>query len=315
MVRLSKKKPILRPEDAKPGLHPRNRHKQRYDFQELIKSCPELSVFIIKNRGLEESIDFSDPNAVKALNKALLKNFYKISWDIPNGYLCPPIPSRADYIHYIADLLGSLNGGNIPLGSSTHILDVGSGANCIYPILGYKEYGWRFTGSDIDPVAIVSAQKIIQENGLSDFIEIRLQPSSLNIFKDIIKSNEKIDISICNPPFHSSSQEALQGVKRKWKNLGIVPSSPLNFAGKENELLCLGGEVGFLERMIKESVSFQEQCRWFSTLVSKKENLPLIYKALKEVKPLEIKTIDMTQGQKKSRIVAWTFIDKNKGIL
>ena len=87
-------------------LHPRNKHRERYDFQQLINTCPELAPFVKLNNYNDESIDFFNPNAVKMLNKALLKQHYGINnWEIPEGYLCPPIPSRADYLHYIADLL------------------------------------------------------------------------------------------------------------------------------------------------------------------------------------------------------------------
>jgi len=87
----------------KSRLHPRNKHRERYDFKLLIESSPELAQFVKMNIYNDESIDFFNPDAVKALNKALLKYFYDIeNWDIPEGYLCPPIPGRADYIHHIA---------------------------------------------------------------------------------------------------------------------------------------------------------------------------------------------------------------------
>lgn len=294
--------------DLKVGLHPRNKHKDRYDFKSLIRSCPELADFAFKNKYESESIDFSNPRAVKSLNKALLKYFYDVIWDIPEGYLCPPIPGRADYIHYIADLLSASNQGSIPRGCRIRILDIGTGSNCIYPIIGHKEYGWKFIGSDIDSVAIDSAQEIIRLNKLSNEIEIRLQPSSMYTFKDVLKSDEVFDISMCNPPFHASLEEAFKGTKRKWSNLGFKKSSVLNFGGKENELSCLGGEAGFLKRMIQESVLVQDRCRIFTTLVSKAENLPEVYRTLKEVKATDVRTFEMAQGQKKSRIVAWTFL-------
>ncbi|MBS0627441.1 MAG: 23S rRNA (adenine(1618)-N(6))-methyltransferase RlmF [Verrucomicrobia bacterium] len=289
------------------NLHPRNKHRGRYDFKALIQSYPELNSFVFKNKYEDESIDFSNPHAVKALNKALLKNFYDVVWDIPEGYLCPPIPGRADYIHYIGDLLAVSNQGVVPTGPSICVLDIGTGANCIYPIIGHKEYGWKFIGSEIDPIAIDSAQKIIQSNNLSNEIKIRPQTSSLAIFKDVLQENEIVDISMCNPPFHSSLKEAHEGTKRKWKNLGIKKSSVLNFGGKENELSCFGGEAGFLKRMIQESALVQDRCRRFTTFVSKAENLPEVYKMLKEIKAIDVKTIEMAQGQKKSRIVAWAF--------
>ena len=131
----------------KSGLHARNRHRSRYDFPLLVKEHPELSRFVRVNEYDDESIDFADPAAVRSLNKALLKLYYGIThWDIPENYLCPPIPGRADYIHHVADLLRSCNNSVIPRGTSVTVLDIGVGANCIYPIIGVKEYGWHFVG-------------------------------------------------------------------------------------------------------------------------------------------------------------------------
>jgi hypothetical protein len=109
---------------------------------------------VARNRYGTESIDFANPAAVKALNQALLKKFYDIAhWDIPPGYLCPPIPGRADYIHHVADLLAGEHEVAIPRGPSVAVLDIGIGANCVYPIVGCHDYGWQFVGTDIDVFA------------------------------------------------------------------------------------------------------------------------------------------------------------------
>ena len=231
--------------EEKSGLHPRNLHRFRYDFPILVESCPELSEYVSINKFGDQSIDFSDPAAVKTLNKALLKHFYEIEfWDIPAGYLCPPIPGRADYIHYAADILASVNDGIIPTGKSVKVLDIGTGANCIYPLIGNSVYGWNFIGSDIDHLAIRSAKNITEANKLFKSIEIRRQASSDSIFEGIIKPGEKFDLSICNPPFHSSASEAQSGTSRKWRNLGRASrdASILNFGGQNTELWCAGGE-------------------------------------------------------------------------
>jgi 23S rRNA (adenine1618-N6)-methyltransferase len=295
----------------KSNLHPRNPHRFRYDFKQLLGACPELSPYVFVNKYGTETIDFANPDGVKMLNSAMLKHFYKISyWDIPPQYLCPPIPGRADYIHYIADLLADSNRGLIPEGKSVKILDIGVGANCVYPIIGASAYSWDFVGSDIDPVAIQSANHIIASNPvLSGKIECRLQLAEVHIFKGIIKHDEVFDVSICNPPFHASLAEATAGNQRKVKNLGGKNAkSTLNFGGKSSELWCEGGEVSFIRKMIEESATIPHQCRWFTSLVSKKENLPSIYHALKKAKVLEFRTIEMAQGQKISRIVAWSFL-------
>jgi 23S rRNA (adenine1618-N6)-methyltransferase len=294
-------------EQEKPGLHPRNRHRGRYDFGELVRTSPELSRFVRPNPYGDTSIDFADPDAVRALNRALLKLCYGIEhWDLPAGYLCPPIPGRADYLHHIADLLGAAGGGRIPRGPSVRVLDIGVGANCIYPILGHQEYGWSFLGSDIDPGALAAAERILRANPCLDGIELRLQPSPGRIFQGLLREGEAFALSICNPPFHASPDEARAGTRRKLGNLGIG-GARLNFGGRAGELWCAGGEAGFVRRMITESAEIPTRCRWFSTLVSKSSSLPGLRQALRQAGALDIRTLDMAQGQKQSRILAWTF--------
>jgi 23S rRNA (adenine1618-N6)-methyltransferase len=296
----------------KDGLHPRNQHRSRYNFDELIKSCPALAKYVAPNQYQDLSVNFSDPDAVKMLNKALLQHFYHINnWDIPAGYLCPPIPGRADYIHYIADLLAQTNNGIIPLGKRITALDIGVGANCVYPIIGNHEYGWNFVGTDVDPVAIHSAKQIVAANNLTDAIELRQQANPSNIYTGIINLGEFFDMAMCNPPFHSSLQEAEQGTRRKLQNLGndTTKKPVLNFGGQNTELWCPGGEAAFVSRMVYQSSQMPLQCFWYSTLISKHDNLAAVYKALKKANAFDVKTISMAQGQKVSRIVAWTFLD------
>jgi 23S rRNA (adenine1618-N6)-methyltransferase len=298
----------------KENLHPRNAHRQGYDFEQLIKTSPELGPFVKLNQYDTASINFSDPEAVKALNKALLKQFYSVNdWDIPEGYLCPPIPGRADYIHYIADLLGETDNGNIPTGKKIKILDIGMGANCIYPVIGSSVYGWQFVGTDIDPIAIRSAKDIIAANRhLKDRILLRQQTNKHNIFKGIIIQDEGFDATICNPPFHGSLQEAQIATVNKWNKLkaGDKPQTTLNFGGQKKELWYPGGEAAFIKLIIEQSALAARQCLWFTTLVSKKDTLAGVYKALKRVAASDVRTISMSQGQKVSRIVAWTFLNE-----
>jgi len=313
-----------------PGLHPRNKHIGRYDFGQLVDASPALASFVKLNAYNDASIDFANPQAVKALNQALLKCYYAIeNWDIPPQYLCPPIPGRADYLHYLADLLAAGNAGAIPRGKAIQVLDIGVGANVIYPLIGQHEYGWGFVGADIDATALVNAQRVVDANsGLSDSIALRLQASSASIFNGLILPDDRFDLTMCNPPFHASLDEANAGTRRKLlgldknrgkamgkKTLGhsrkdIKPT--LNFGGQSAELYCAGGEAAFINNMVSESSQFGNQCLWFTTLVSKATNLPGIYRALKQVNALQVNTINMAQGHKKSRVVAWTFMNKQQ---
>ena len=309
-------KEIRTPVLEKLSLHPRNRHRGRYDFAALSQALPVLKEFLIGNPvdANELTVDFANPAAVIALNAALLKVFYQVeSWNIPPGYLCPPIPGRADYVHHAADLLAADRHGTIPRGSNIRVLDIGVGANCIYPLIGHHEYGWQFVGSDTDAAALRAAQANVDNNArLAAAVTFRLQASPQNVFDGIFKPDDRFDFVLCNPPFHASAREAEEGAIRKWKNLGKGQvgkrgrSSPkLNFGGQAAELWCEGGEAGFVNRMVTESATRGAQVSWFSTLVSREENLPEIYAVLKGVGARRVTTIAMAQGQKKSRMVAW----------
>ena len=308
-------KKIRTPVQEKLSLHPRNRHRGRYDFEELSQAHPALKDFLVANpfEANELAIDFANSAAVMALNAALLKVFYAVeSWRVPPGYLCPPIPGRADYVHHAADLLASDRNGTIPRGPDIRVLDIGVGANCIYPLIGHHEYVWRFVGTDTDAAALRAAQQIVDKNPrLAAAIEFRLQASPQRIFDGILAPDDRFDFVLCNPPFHASARAAEEGAVRKWKNLGKGGnrgSNPkLNFGGQAAELWCAGGEAGFVSRMVAESAALGARVSWFSTLVSREENLPEIYAALKAVRARKVETIAMAQGQKKSRMVAWHF--------
>jgi len=302
------------------NLHPRNKHRERYDFKQLIDCCRELRRFVKVNDYNDESIDFFNPEAVKMLNKALLKHYYDIdNWEIPRNYLCPSVPGRADYIHYMADLLcgnnAEFNEAEIPTGNKIKCLDIGTGANGVYPFIGNKEYGWSFVGTDIDVVAVESVNKILEANPfLKGQIEIRFQPDKKDIFHGIIHQDELFDLSVCNPPFHASFEEARSVTIRKQSNLKHkkITESILNFGGQNNELWCEGGEEKFTKDMISQSRQFSTSCFWFSTLVSKQSTLKTVYGALKNARAVEVKAIPMSQGNKTSRIVAWTFLNQKQ---
>ena len=297
----------------KSTLHPRNLHRNSYDFEQLISCVPELKHYVFVNSYGNQTINFSIPKAVKLLNKALLQYFYSVkNWDIPDENLCPPIPGRADYIHYLADLLTE-NSKEIPKGISVKGLDIGTGANLVYPLIAHQSYGWEMLGTDINKKSVGNAQKILDENpDFSSHIQLKFQPDSNFIFKNILSPENKFTFSMCNPPFHDSEESAMKGNIRKTKNLKKSKTSKtnLNFGGQQSELWCEGGELAFISKMIEESALFSSQILWFTCLVSKQENLFKLTSLLKKVKAVEVKTIDMAQGQKISRILAWTFVPK-----
>ncbi|ALJ04202.1 23S rRNA methyltransferase [Pseudalgibacter alginicilyticus] len=285
------------------GFHSKNKHKLGYDLHDLCKASPELLPFVFINTYNNKTIDFTNPKAVKALNTALLIKHYNITfWEFLDTNLCPPIPGRVDYIHHISDLLD-----NSGIRSNVRVLDIGTGATCIYPILGNAEYNWTFVATDIDKESLKIAQKNIDKNQLQDDITLRHQKNKLQIFKNVLKTDDMFSVSMCNPPFYKSEAEALEATTKKLQGLKIAGKAIRNFAGTKNELWYNGGEKSFIHNYLYESSLFKKQCVWYTTLVSKKELVKSMYMSLNKLGVTDIKTIHMSQGNKISRIVAWTF--------
>ena len=288
-------------------MHTRNPHSKAYDLDDLIKFHPPLIEFVFTNKFDSQTINFFEPEAVKALNIALLKKFYGIKfWDFPDGYLCPPIPGRAEYIHQVSDLIKKDKNKS----EKTHCLDIGVGANCIFPIIGIQAYDWNFVGVDVDKKALHSADIIRSSNAcLSANLQLRHQTKTDGIFKGIIKPTEQFDLSICNPPFYTSQADAQKANLRKLSRLKKkkINTAKLNFGGQSNELWYKGGEKKFVELMILESSAYSDQVHWFTTLISKEDHLAKAKKILQKVKVAKQKIIPIELGNKKSRILAWSF--------
>lgn len=296
-------------------MHPRNKNAEGYDLAALTATSAALAKYLTTTPAGTSSIDFANPAAVKALNRAILMHHYGVQgWELPTGYLCPPIPGRADYLHALADLLATCNRKTVPSGPGVRLLDIGTGANLVYPLIGHAEYGWSFLGSDIDEAALANASKIIGKNpGLGEFIELRHQPVWDNIFTGLLRSGESFEATLCNPPFHNSPDEVLAVSQRKWNKLGKPGAKKgtaqprLNFGGGGTELWCNGGERAFVKSMIEQSAQIPKRVLWFTSLVSKADNLVHLEAALKKAKVVESRILEMNQGQKKSRVLAWTF--------
>ena len=293
-------------------LHPRNKHNKGYDFQRLCQISPSLTRHIVKNKFGRPSINFASAIAIRALNRAILEADYNVqNWTLPEGFLCPPIPGRVDYIHYIADLLAANTTNKKKRHRQITGLDVGTGASCIYPLLGQREYQWQFIASDIDLVSINSSQAIIDNNeGLDAAIRLRLQPNRQHMFQNVINQDDRVDFTMCNPPFHESRAQANHSNARKRRNLGTNKKrdSKLNFGGQNAELWCEGGEREFVRSMILESKSYGDQVLWFTSLISNRSNLRPLKESLRDIGANEIQIIGMAQGQKVSRFIAWTFL-------
>ena len=279
------------------SFHPKNIHKSGYDFELLMKNNRDLIPFVIE-KFEKLTIDFSNPKAVKHLNKALLSSYYNITnWNFSDKNLCPPIPGRVDYIHYLADLIKGKN--------NVSVFDIGTGATCIYPILGAAIYNWNFVASDINKDSLKIAQDNIYKNNLDNKIKLRYQEDASKILTGVIKNGEKFTLTMCNPPFYSSMSEATLVNKKKNKNLGV--NLARNFSGIKEELCYKGGEKAFLHNYLYQSSLFSNSSFWFTSLVSRKENVKSMELSSKKIGVKDFINIPMFHGNKVTRIVCWKF--------
>jgi 23S rRNA (adenine1618-N6)-methyltransferase len=290
-------------------LHQRNKHQSSYDFKVLTQAVPELTPFVFENKYGTQTIDFADPKAVKILNRAIIKVDYEIDyWEFPDAHLCPPIPGRVDYIHHLADLIKPFTFKN-----PVEVLDLGTGATAIYPILGKAVYNWKFVATDVDAKALQNAKTIVDKNKLTKSIEFRLQTDESHILKNIMTATDAFMLSMCNPPFYKNEQEAHQATTRKLEGLGKNKNGVIrNFSGTANELCYQGGEKAFLHTYLYESSLFKSNCFWYTSLVSNKDLVKSIQKSLIKLGATEVKIINMQLGNKVSRLVAWTFLNKDE---
>ena len=222
-------------------MHPENPFAKNYDFDFLVQHSPDLKEFVFVNEYGNQTITFGDKQAVKALNRALLKAHYGLDhWDIPEHNLCPPIPGRLDYLLHVAELIPKTN---------LSLLDIGTGANLIYPILATCHFNWQCTASEVDLDALKNAQEIIDSNKVLQKIALRRQRFKSSILEHIIQPGDNFDVVVCNPPFFKNRTDAEKQNQRKVRNLQLEGGERLNFGGLANELWYKGGEEAFIKKM------------------------------------------------------------------
>ncbi|XP_020079913.1 methyltransferase-like protein 16 [Ananas comosus] len=329
----SKKRPRPRPRrrgvGQPPAMHPRNRYTESPpDFALLASLYPSLRPFVSSpssssSSSSRASIDWTDPAATRELSRVLLLHDHGVHWWIPDGQLCPTVPNRSNYIHWIEDLLAS---DLIPESSVSdgrvRGFDIGTGANCIYPLLGASLLGWSFVGSDVTDVALEWAKRNVESNPhLAELIEVRNANDSSSsvidntesleleskkdcycgppILLGVVKDGESFDFCMCNPPFFESIEVA-----------GLNPKT--SCGGTAAEMVCSGGERAFITRIIKDSVSLKHSFRWFTSMVGRKVNLKFLVSKAHEVGASVVKTTEFVQGQTARWGLAWSFLPPTK---
>ncbi|KAI9849376.1 MAG: hypothetical protein M1838_000181 [Thelocarpon superellum] len=253
-------------------------------------------------------VNFNDPAAVQSLTKALLKRDFDLELALPEDRLCPPVPNRLNYILWLQDLLDTTaEDFRDAFDPAREVvgLDIGTGASAIYPLLGCSQRRkWIFAGTDIDEKSIRYAQENVARNSLKSRIKIvKTTPSGPLLPLDMI-GLERIDFTMCNPPFYGSVDEMVSSAKRKQR----PPFSACT--GSQIEMVTLGGEVAFVERMIVEGLKLKERVRWYTTMLGKLSSVYAMVPRLEEARVTNWAVTEFIQGSKTRRwAIAWSWGD------
>ncbi|EFA81716.1 hypothetical protein PPL_05710 [Heterostelium album PN500] len=280
------------------------------NFKLLAEKYPKFDKFILNKNEKIYNIDWKDPDAVRELTITLLDHDFGLKVNLPFDYLCPMITSRLNYLLWIKDCYDRLAEQCFPLPkdssdgnvssrvsqsrSSVRAIDVGTGASCIYPLLGTRLFGWRFLATDIDSRSIEFARSNVERNQLQREIQV-IQVEKELILNNVIDEYSRYEISICNPPFF----EDLKQTKLNHKT---------TCTGADNELVTEGGELQFVKRMIKDSLILRSNIKLYSTLLGRKKNVESVLTMLRDNNINCYTTTELAQGNCSRWVVCWSFV-------
>ncbi|KAI2614239.1 uncharacterized protein GGS25DRAFT_470863 [Hypoxylon fragiforme] len=288
------------------------------DFRLLAQRDPDFQA-VLEPPG-SSAIDFANPASVMQLTKSLLKQDFGLSVDLPPDRLCPPVPIRHCYILWLKDLLDSTAPGDDPRSENVTGLDIGTGASLIYPLLGCAQRAsWKFVATDIDAKSLSYARDNTARNwsrvgGRSRIRVLARTPDDPLI--PLLDDDDNglgiktLDFTMVNPPFYSSATEL--------SDLARLKSRPPNSActGAPNEMVCEGGEVGFVRRLVDESRVLRGRVRWYTAMLGKQSSLEALVPLLK--RDLGVTNYAITAfapGRQTRRWgVAWSFGDRRPSL-
>ncbi|KAL2847437.1 hypothetical protein BJY01DRAFT_262995 [Aspergillus pseudoustus] len=281
----------------------RDLYKDGVDFTTLALQSPDFAKYLKPNNQL----DFTDPNAVRQLTTSLLRRDFDLVVDIPEARLCPP--NRLNYILWLQDLLDTTGDeyrdGYDPDRAVTG-LDIGTGCCSIYPLLGTAmRPNWHFIASDIDDENVKTATRTVKKNNLDSRIHVIKTNPSDNLFPlHRIPGTERLDFTMCNPPFYSSREEMVTSAEEKER----PPFSACT--GAEVEMVTSGGEISFVSRMIEGSIQLREKIQWYTSMLGKLSSVSVLVERLIGLGINNYAVTEFVQGNKTRRwAIAWSWGD------
>ncbi|KAI9604930.1 hypothetical protein H4Q26_002900 [Puccinia striiformis f. sp. tritici PST-130] len=226
-------------------------------------------------------IDFKDPVQLRQLTCGLLLKDFHIKLSLPANRLCPMVPGRLDYCLWIIDVLRAsveLTDG----GTGVLVIDIGTGSSAIYPLLLSRLLkNAQVIATEIDQSSFDSALQNITKNDLSNRITLHKTKSS--------------DTTIL----------PIQLIEDLRSKKAFPPEAVCT--GSEVEMVYPGGEVGFIEKLITDSLIIGSQTRWFTSLCGKYTTLSPIVHLFKSLGGDNYAISELIQGRTRRWVIGWSW--------
>ena len=326
-------------------MHPRSPYALRKpDFAALARADASFARLVKTRPNGEAQLDWRDPSALVELCRVLLHHDFGVRWTLPARALCPTVPSRLNYLLWIADLIAL--GPSIPTVQIVGI-DIGTGASCIYPLLGVAHLGWKFLATEADPISVNAARHNVDLNNWSERIEVR-QVVAPEAEAAAAAPEATAAVEAADGVVADDDADAAEYAELRQKDNGggassnapilvdvLLPSdgaftfcmcNPPWFGGGEepmanksirgpderctataSEVFTDGGEAGFIGRLAADSAKLRQRVRWYSSLVGRKASLHRALKAVKACGAIHVRTTEISQGVTSRWAIAWSF--------
>ncbi|KAJ2544086.1 Methyltransferase-like protein 16 [Coemansia sp. RSA 1933] len=288
-------------------------------YDELAEQYPGLQAHLLRRHGPSATgghkytMDFKKAEAVRVLNQALLRVYFDLGVVLPSNALCPAVESRLNYIKWLGHNIVE----EMWPGTAVRGLDIGTGASCIYPLLGARYLrGSEFVGTDINEESVAVARQNVDANSLGGRIQVFLNKDRTTVLPidspgfplpDHGADGSIFTFCMCNPPFYESREE-----RQKLRQMKQIGQPTLDTGGKDDELYTEGGEEAFVGRLVEESAVHRTRIRWYTTMVGKKGTLKPLKAKIREAGAKHISECSLIQGRTTRWVLAWTFLDKSR---
>lgn len=279
------------------------------DFKALAKADPD---FKQTWQACSGKLDFQDPVTLQSLSRAILKVDFGLELSLPYDRLCPPIPNRWNYVSWIQGLLDSTS----PTYCNKYEperkvigLDIGTGASGIYAMLSMKSRpNWTICATDINKTSFDSAAANFAKNNLLSRTKMLHTTSKMPLVPLEALGTQQLDFTLCNPPFFTDSAEMEKSLSGEGKATG--PNAICT--GSNNEMIYPGGDLGFVTRIVEESLVLRSKVTWYSSMLGKLSSAKAIVELLKSHKITNWAVGVLDPGTKtgtKRWVIAWSFGD------